>query len=177
MTLPRCVEPEALVGAKASRFEKFVQIPIQTLADRLSRVDKKLGAHVPPVWRQPAFWLLGFLVALIGVILFVVLPTDPDPIEITMASSSTKKEWVNQAVKAFNEDSRITPGLQVNGRPIHVEVLLEEEEPGVFDHYRSGSMVSDILDHKIEPTIASPAEQSWFEKLRSEWRGPKAEKS
>ena len=37
---------EALVDAKASRFEKFVQIPIQSLADRLSRVDKKFGARV-----------------------------------------------------------------------------------------------------------------------------------
>ena len=168
---------EALVAAKASRFEKFVQMPVQSLADRLSRVDKKLGAHVPPVWRKPAFWLLAFPVALIGVILFVVLPTDPDPIEITMASSSTKKEWVNQAMKAFNEDSKTNPQLQVDGRPIQVEVLLEEEEPGVFDHYRSGSMVGDILNRKIEPTIASPAEQSWIQKLRAEWRGSKAEKS
>ena len=168
---------EALVAAKASRFEKFVQMPIRSLADHLSRVDKKLGTHVPPLWRKPAFWLLGFPVALIGVILFVVLPTDPDPIEITMASSSTKKEWVNQAVKAFNEDSETNRQLQVDGRPIHVEVLLEEGEPGVFDHYRSGSMVSDIFDHKIEPTIASPAEQSWIRKLRAEWRGSKAEKA
>ncbi len=168
---------EALVAAKASRFEKFVQMPIQSLADRLSRIDKKLGAHMPPVWRKPAFWLMAFLVALIGVVLFAVLPPKPSTIEITMASSSTKTEWVNQAVRAFNEDSKANSELQIDGRPIHVEVLLEEEEPGVFDHYRSGSMVSDVLDNKIEPTIASPAEQSWIQKLRADWRESQAEKS
>ena len=78
-------------------------------------------------------------------------------------------------MKAFNEDSETNPQLQVDGRPIHVEVLLEEEEPGVFDHYRSGSMIRDILARKIEPTIASPAEQSWIQKLRAEWPGSKAE--
>ena len=107
---------EALVSAKPSRFEKFVQMPVRSLADRLSRVDKALGAHVPPVWRKPAFWLLAFPAALVGVILFVVLPTDPGPIEITMASSSTKKEWVNQAVKGFNEDSKTNPE-STEGRP------------------------------------------------------------
>ena len=59
---------EALVAAKASRFENFIQMPIQRLADHLSAVDKKLGAHVPPLWRKPAFWLLAFPLAIIAAI-------------------------------------------------------------------------------------------------------------
>ena len=169
---------EELVAAKASRFEKFVKRPVRWSDDLLSRVDKWLGAHVPPFWRKPAFWLLAFLIALIGVVLFAVLPTKPGTIEITMASSSTKKEWVDQAVKAFNEESETNRQLRVDGRRIHVEVLCEEEEPGVCAHYRSGSIVSDTLHIlKIEPTIASPAEQSWIQKLRAEWPGSKAARS
>jgi Ca-activated chloride channel family protein len=120
-----------------------------------------------------------FLTAILvlgGGILALVLwppPGPPEPIKITIASSSTKKEWLNQAVLAFNEESRTKRDFQYQNRPILVEILLEEIEPGVRDHYRSGTMVQDILARVIEPTIASPAEQSWIQKLNQEWPGRK----
>ena len=180
----------ALLKARLSPPWRLFILPARLLGRQVyGWVVEQAAGYVPPVWRKPAFWLLAFPLALIVAIvvlrgvdcsnplLFGWSCPPPKPIEITMASSSTKKEWVNQAVKAFNEDSQTNPQLQVDGRPVHVEVLLEEEEPGVFDHYRSGAMVSDILNHKIEPTIASPAEQSWIQKVRAEWGGSKAEKS
>jgi Ca-activated chloride channel family protein len=90
-------------------------------------------------------------------------------VKITIASSSTKKEWIDDAVKKFNAASRSNQHLQVQGRPIYVQVLQEEVEPGKFDHYRSGTMVSDTLSGKITPTILSPAEGSWIDQLNSEW--------
>ena len=86
-------------------------------------------------------------------------------IQISMASSSTKKEWLDEAVESFNTLSKSEGDFQVNGKPIEVEVVLEEG-----DHYRSGTMVTDILQDKIKPTIASPAEKSWILKLNRDWQ-------
>ena len=91
-------------------------------------------------------------------------------IRVTIASSSTKKEWLDSAVDAFNRSSKADSGLQVDGKPIFVEVLLEELEPGEFDHYRSGTMVSDTLAGKIKPTVVSPAEETWILKLSADWK-------
>jgi Ca-activated chloride channel family protein len=91
-------------------------------------------------------------------------------IKITMASSSTKKEWIDEAVRAFNVASKSDATLQVNGTPAFVEVLKEEIAPETFDHYRSGTMVADTLSGKIKPTILSPAEQSWLDQLNREWK-------
>ena len=97
-------------------------------------------------------------------------PTPEPVIKISMASSSTKKQWLDQAVETFNTASKSNPLLQFNGRPIEVEVILEETAPEKWDHYRSGSMLDDILEDKIEPTIASPADKSWILKLNKDWR-------
>jgi Ca-activated chloride channel family protein len=94
-----------------------------------------------------------------------------DAIKITMASSSTKREWIDDSVKLFNAQSRkADAGLQVGGRPIEVEVLLEEPEPGRKAHYVSGRQIRDTLDGKITPTIVSPADHSWLTRLNAEWR-------
>jgi len=64
-------------------------------------------------------------------------------------------------------------------KPIVVDHILETIEAGPPDHYRSGSMIRDILvvgDVSIEPTIASPADHSWIRKLNDDWRGSKADK-
>ena len=101
-------------------------------------------------------------------------PTPTPPREtiilISMASSSTKKQWVDQAVETFNALSKTEGRLQLDGKPIEVEIILEETSPGKWDHYRSGSMITDILDDKIKPTIASPAQKSWILKLNREWQ-------
>lgn len=172
---------EALVAAKASRFEKFIQMPIQSLSVHLARLD----ARVPPLWKHPVTWLLG---AFLGfAILWVMgLILSPDEVKITIASSSTKKEWLTQAVTDFNEASRTDASWQISGNPIRlknnpivVEILLERVAGRVPDHWRSGAMIKAILATdeklKIEPTIASPAETFYIQELKEEWRGSKAE--
>ena len=91
-------------------------------------------------------------------------------IRVSIASSSTKKEWIDESVKAFNAASRNNRSFQVNGKPVFVQVLLEEIEPGTSDHYRSGTMVTDTLSGRIQPTVISPAESTWIEQLNDEWR-------
>jgi Ca-activated chloride channel family protein len=91
-------------------------------------------------------------------------------IKITLASSSTKKDWIEEAVRDFNQASRSDSTLQVEGKPAFVEILKEELEPGVFEHYRSGTMVTDTLAGRIKPTMLSPAEQSWLDQLNREWQ-------
>ena len=91
-------------------------------------------------------------------------------IRVSIASSSTKKEWMDAAIKDFNSRSRSGKDLRVGGKPIYVEVLTEEIDEGVFDHYRSGTIVSDTLSGKITPTVISPAEASWVEQLNDSWQ-------
>jgi Ca-activated chloride channel family protein len=141
-----------------------------------------------PIW----LYLAGvFLLVLIGAAVLqrgVPLAADPaggglvqsvlrggasgaDTIKITMASSSTKREWIDDSVKLFNARSRSSDAsLQVGGRAIEVEVLLEEPEPGRKAHYVSGRQIRDTLDGKITPTIVSPADHSWIARLNTEWR-------
>ncbi|MEO6398048.1 MAG: VWA domain-containing protein [Tepidiformaceae bacterium] len=92
-------------------------------------------------------------------------------IRVTIASSSTKKEWIDASVKTFNDASRSGNQFRIGGKPIHIQVLQEELEPGKFDHYRSGTMVTDTLSGKITPTVVSPAEGSWIDQLNKGWEG------
>jgi Ca-activated chloride channel homolog len=87
-----------------------------------------------------------------------------DFIQVSIASSSNKGEWIDQAIASFNTASQKEATLQLDGRPIVVDAVLEGKE-----HYRSGTMVTDILSGKIKPVIASPAEDSWILKLKKEW--------
>ena len=88
-----------------------------------------------------------------------------------MASSITKWEWLEDAVEAFNEVSKSDPNLQVNGNPIHVEVLLEKDPlTGRLRHWNSPTQVAATLRGEIKPTILSPASTTWLLKLNKEWR-------
>lgn len=93
-------------------------------------------------------------------------------IVITMASSITKWEWNDKAIELFNAASRSDPNLQVDGRPIHVEILLEPSplNPEIRRYYRSPTQVQDTLTQKIKPVILSPANSTWLLKLQKEWR-------
>ncbi len=75
-------------------------------------------------------------------------------IEVQFASSDGKKEWVNDVVKAFNEQK-----VQVGGRPVVVKV----------NHMRSGESRQAILDGKEKPTIWGPAGKSWVELINKDW--------
>lgn len=163
----------ALLAAKASRFEKFFQMPAHRIVDFLSQVDKKVGDYVLPVWRKPALWALATLLVVGG---YVLNGTLTKPVEITMANSSAKREWIEQAEEKFNRISKKERDFQLHdmpffGRPVNVANLCEEIQPGRCDDYRSGSMVRDILARKITPTVASPAEQSWIRDLKENYKG------
>ena len=121
--------------------------------------------------------LLGAM-AFAGLIAFASLvpkaagPEQPfDGIKISIASSSTKKEWMDDSVRRFNEASKSEASMQVDGKAVRVEVLLEEIDQGKFDHYRSGTMVSNTMSGQIKPTVLSPAEETWIGKLNFDWKG------
>ncbi len=100
------------------------------------------------------------------------LPTPhPDAIPVSIVSSITKWEWLEAAVEDFNTASRSNPNLQVEGKPIHVEVLLVEDPlTGRLRHWNSPSQVDATVRGEIKPTILSPAATTWILKLNKEWR-------
>jgi Ca-activated chloride channel family protein len=117
-------------------------------------------------------WIIFGIIALVVLVAVGAVSRSgnaAEAVEITIASSSTKKEWLNDSVSLFNKASRSEERLQIDGKAVRVVVLEEEIEPGKFDHYRSGTMVTDILSGKIQPVVASPAEESWLEKLGRDW--------
>jgi Ca-activated chloride channel family protein len=97
------------------------------------------------------------------------VPPKSEPVKVSIASSSNKGEWLDQAIASFNAASQTEQALQLNGKPIVVEAILEQLDTSKKEHYRSGSMIDDILKGKIRPVIASPADEYWTLKLRKEW--------
>ena len=96
-------------------------------------------------------------------------PVIPGTVQITIASSNTKEDWLHQMTDKFNSLSKSDTNYQLNGQPIRVAII-QETIDGKKKDYRSGAMVNDILNKKIEPTIASPGEESWMDKLNKEWQ-------
>src|SRR5262245_6728976 len=96
----------------------------------------------------------------------------PNSVAISIASSNTKEAWLHQAVDAFNAAATSDPKLQVGGKPVFVTVLQETVDGKNVD-YRSGTMVSDALAGRIEPTVLSPGDVSWLSKLEHEWSSQK----
>ncbi len=98
------------------------------------------------------------------------LTVDSGLINISIASSITKTELVENAVAAFNAESARDPSFQVNGVPIRVEILKETDDiSGVERHWNSASITNQTLDGDIQPTIVSPATQTWVLKLNKGW--------
>ena len=125
-----------------------------------------------PIWIWAAAAVLAFLVgtSLAREAGLATLPGAPaGAIRISIATSSTKQEWMHQAIQAFNAASASDRSLQVEGRPVFVDVVQEVVDGKEVD-YRSGTMVSDTLDGKITPTILSPSEEQWILKLQDDWR-------
>jgi Ca-activated chloride channel family protein len=92
----------------------------------------------------------------------------PNTLAISIASSNTKEAWLHQAVDAFNAAARTDANLRVGGKPIFV-VINQETIDGRQVDYRSGTMVSDTLAGRIQPTILSPGEESWIVRFEREW--------
>ena len=103
----------------------------------------------------------------------IATPTTPaNAVGISIASSNTKEAWLRQAVDAFNAAAVTDPDLQVDGKPVFVTILQEEVDGKVAD-YRSGTMVSDTVAGRIEPTVLSPGEESWLQKFDRDWQSGK----
>ncbi len=79
-----------------------------------------------------------------------------DSILITLFSSSTKRDWLNQVVEQFNAEGRVA----ATGETIIVEV----------SHGRSGSSMNDILEGELKPVAWSPGDQSWVTLINETWR-------
>jgi Ca-activated chloride channel homolog len=103
------------------------------------------------------------------------VPTASAPsnaLAISIASSNTKEAWLHQAVDSFNAAAATDPRLQVDGHPVFVTILQENVDGKAVD-YRSGTMVSDTLAGRIQPTVLSPGDVSWLTKLEHEWHATK----
>lgn len=78
------------------------------------------------------------------------------PVKLSIASSSTKKNWLDQMVAQFNDDKRTTD----DGHVVHLTVT----------HVTSGGSMNDILEGKLKPVIWSPGDRSWIAQLNDAWR-------
>ena len=171
-TILKCVDEN-----QERRFQDVASLK-SALAIKTSFIEQTgqfIANLIPPWWRRPAV-AVGVLLTVLAAAWLIGLFPPYGTVEITIASSSAKREWINEGVKLFNERSERDMSLQwrrnslqLFGRPINVMVVLEEIEPGMWDHYRSGTMVRDLLNGKIQPTIVSPADTVWIEKIVRDW--------
>lgn len=78
-----------------------------------------------------------------------------EPVHVLIASSVTKKRWLDAAATAFAAGKPVT----ASGRPIEIEIK------GVL----SGDSMQQILDGKLKPVVWSPGEESWIAQLGDRW--------
>ena len=77
------------------------------------------------------------------------------PVQVTIASSVTKKKWLEAAAKEF-----ATQGITTkSGKAIGIEVS------GVL----SGDSLLNLLSGKLQPVVWSPGEESWIAQFRDRW--------
>ncbi len=75
---------------------------------------------------------------------------------ISLASSNTKANWINEVAKKFNEAQLKTK----SGSVIFIEV----------SHVTSGGSMNAILDGSSKPTAWSPGDGSWVEQANQTWQ-------
>ena len=75
---------------------------------------------------------------------------------VTLASSNTKRNWLDQIVEQFNAASFATS----DGNSIIAEV----------EHVTSGGSMNAILDGNLTPVAWSPGDPSWVEQMNTTWR-------
>lgn len=79
-----------------------------------------------------------------------------DAVRVTLASSNTKQNWLNQVVEQFNAENHQLS----SGEAIVVEV----------SHVTSGGSMNAILDGTTTPTAWSPGDSSWVDQIDETWR-------
>lgn len=83
-------------------------------------------------------------------------PLPADTVLVTLASSNTKRSWLDQVVAQFNAAGQTTAG----GDRIVAEV----------EHVTSGGSMNAILDGDLAPVAWSPGDGSWIEQMNQTWQ-------
>lgn len=86
-------------------------------------------------------------------------PSTPIPegsVLISLASSNTKRNWLDQVTADFNSSGTKT----ADGQTIIVEV----------SHVTSGGSMNAILEGTSQPTAWSPGDQSWVDQANDAWQ-------
>jgi Ca-activated chloride channel family protein len=83
-------------------------------------------------------------------------PLPADTVLVTLASSNTKRNWLDQVVEQFNAEGQTTAA----GNHIVAEV----------EHVTSGGSMNAILDGNLTPVAWSPGDGSWVEQINQTWQ-------
>jgi len=83
-------------------------------------------------------------------------PLPAGTVLVTIASSNTKRNWMDQIVEQFNAGNFETS----DGNSIIAEV----------EHVTSGGSMNAILDGNLTPVAWSPGDPSWVEQMNIAWR-------
>ncbi len=78
------------------------------------------------------------------------------PVLVTIASSNTKRNWLDRLVQNFNEEGLTTSA--------DLAIIAEVE------HVTSGGSMNAILDGNLAPVVWSPGDPSWVEQINATWR-------
>ena len=83
----------------------------------------------------------------------------PNTVLLTIVSSSTKRDWLNQVIEQFNHEKHTT----ADGKPI----VIDTDEV----HYTtSGGSMNDILKGDSLPVVWSPGDSSWVDLINNNWQ-------
>lgn len=83
-------------------------------------------------------------------------PLPANTVLVSIASSNTKRNWLDQVVEDFNNAN-----MQIeSGDAIVAEV----------EHVTSGGSMNAILDGNLQPVAWSPGDPSWVEQINATWQ-------
>ena len=81
----------------------------------------------------------------------------PNTVLLTIVSSSTKKDWLNQVIEQFNNEKHTT----ADGKSFVVSEVR---------HTTSGGSMNDILKGVSRPVAWSPGDSSWVDLINNTWQ-------
>jgi Ca-activated chloride channel homolog len=115
--------------------------------------------------RRDFFGIVGAAVAAAAAILYFGLNSDVtdlipgstgrDQVEVRIASSVTKRAWLQAAVESFAETGPET----ASGKPIKITI----------SSVLSGESMLQIAEGTLQPTVWSPGETAWVDQLTQRW--------
>ena len=83
-------------------------------------------------------------------------PSVRGAVTVSLASSNTKRNWLDEVAEAFNR-----AGLETSsGKPVQV----------VVEHVTSGGSMNAIADGDLQPVAWSPGDGSWVNQLATLWQ-------